>query len=127
MKPVEIEVIAPILGSFDHCPHCQVFIDSAGVGGQVHRSDLASYPDEFRADFQALSDLLFALAERYGSAIVIRLVDPGSLRGMWTGIRRRVRRYPTFIVDGVERVEGLAVPAIEEAIRTRLGSPAGAA
>lgn len=121
---VEVEVIAPILGSFDHCQHCQVFIDSAGVGGQVHRGDLASYPVDVLDDFRRLSDLVFDLAERHGSRIVIRVVDPGSLRGMWTGIRRHVRRYPTFIVDGTERIEGFESSAVDEAIAARLAARA---
>ena len=124
VEPVEIEVVAPILGSFVHCPHCQVFIDSAGVGGRVHQGDLASYPDDFLADYRALSDLLYELAERHGSSIVIRLVDPASPRGMWAGIRRRVRRYPTFFVDGGTRIDGLSADAVEEAVRARLADRA---
>lgn len=125
-RAVEVDVIAPILGSFNHCPHCQVFIDSAGVGGQVHRSDLESYPADVLAEYRALSDFLYALGERYRSGLVIRLIDPGSPRGLWKGLRHRVRRYPTFIVDGTERVEGLAEPVIHQAIQARLARPAEA-
>jgi hypothetical protein len=34
------------------------------------------------------------------------MVDPQSLLGMWRALRFRVRRYPTFLVDGGERVVG---------------------
>ncbi len=124
MRQVELEVIAPILGSFDHCAHCQVFLDAAGVGGAVHQQDLDAYPPELRAEFQALSDFLLGLESRYGAQLVIRVVDPGSLRGMWQAIRHRVRRYPTFIVDGAERITGLAPAEIDHAIRSHLrGAP----
>lgn len=128
MNQVELEVIAPILGSFDHCSHCQVFLDTAGVGGRIHQSDLASYPPDLLDEFKRLSDFLFLLGERYGPRLVIRVVDPGSPRGLWHGLRYRVRRYPTFIVDGSERLIGLSERAVEEAIRARLtpsARPAG--
>ena len=37
---------------------------------------------------------------------MIRLVDPQSVGGMWKVFRNRIRRYPTFFVDGAERVVG---------------------
>lgn len=37
---------------------------------------------------------------------MIRLVDPQSLGGMWKVLHNRIRRYPTFFVDGTERIVG---------------------
>ena len=43
---------------------------------------------------------------RYGKQLVIRLVDPHSPAGMWKLLRHRIRRFPTFLVDGADRVIG---------------------
>ena len=43
-KPLmEVEVVAHVLGSMDHCSHCQVFIDGAGIGDQVHQSEYGNF------------------------------------------------------------------------------------
>ncbi len=38
--------------------------------------------------------------------MVVRLVDPQSLGGMWKVLRHRIRRFPTFFVDATERIVG---------------------
>ena len=123
-RQVELAVVAPLLGSFNHCGHCQVFIDGAGIGGQVHRGDVESYPPDLLAEFQALSDFLLDLSMRYDERLVIRLVDPGSPRGLWLALRHRIRRYPTFLIGG-ERIVGLDGARVEAALRARLGQRAG--
>jgi hypothetical protein len=42
----------------------------------------------------------------HGDQIVIRILDPQSLFGFWRLLRHRIRRFPTFFVDGAERVVG---------------------
>jgi len=39
---LDVEVVTHVLGSMEHCQHCQVFIDGAGVGGNFYQSDPAS-------------------------------------------------------------------------------------
>jgi hypothetical protein len=99
-KPVRIEVVAHVLGSMDHCAHCQVFIDGAGVGGQIKRADLEAYPQEFMAEWQRLSDLILALAERYAGRLQIKIIDAQSPQALWKALRYGVRKYPTFIIEG---------------------------
>ncbi|MBI2115354.1 MAG: hypothetical protein HYT85_09765 [candidate division NC10 bacterium] len=36
----------------------------------------------------------------------MRIVDPQSLGGLWKVLRHRIRRFPTFFVDGGEKVVG---------------------
>jgi len=38
--------------------------------------------------------------------VVVRIVDPQSLSGLWKLLRHRIRRFPTFLVDGAEKVMG---------------------
>jgi hypothetical protein len=116
---LEVEVVTHVLGSMNHCQHCQVFIDGAGVGGQVHRSDLDSYPPEWREEWQRLSDWILHLAERHAGQLCIKITDAQSVGGMWRAIRHGVRRYPTFIVDG-EKYHGWDEAALEELIDRKL-------
>ena len=53
-----------------------------------------------------MSEWIRAARKRHGNRIVIRLVDPQSPGGIWKVLRNRIRRYPTFFVDGAERVVG---------------------
>jgi hypothetical protein len=99
-KSLEVEVVAHVLGSMDHCSHCQVFIDGVGVGGNIKRTDLDSYPKEWMAEWQRLSDLILDLAKRHAGQLVIKIVDAQSPSGMWKALRYGVRQYPTFIVGG---------------------------
>lgn len=97
---LQVEVVAHILGSMDHCSHCQVFLDGAGVGGQIHQQDLDSYPSEWMDDWQKLSDLIFDLTEKHAGQLVVRITDAQSPQGMWAAIRRGIRKYPTFVIGG---------------------------
>ena len=99
-KPLQLEIVAHVLGSMNHCSHCQVFIDGAGVGGQIKQTDLAAYPEEFMAEWQRLSDWILALAERYAGQLVIKITDAQSPQGLWKALRYGIRKYPTFLIAG---------------------------
>ena len=118
---LEVEVVAHVLGSMDHCSHCQVFIDGAGVGGQVKQNDLDSYPKEWMEEWQRLSDLILTLAERHAGQLVIKITDAQSPGGLWKAIRYGVRRYPTFIVGG-EKYHGWDESQIEALIQSHLAN-----
>ncbi len=121
---LEIQVVAPILGSFDHCDHCQIFLNAAGVGQQIHQEDLASYPEEVWQEFQALSDWVLHTAKEYGDRILIRLIDPRTPGGLWFSLRHWIRRYPTFLI-GDRKIVGLRYRELREAIEGALRTPKG--
>lgn len=116
---LEVEVVAHVLGSMDHCSHCQVFLDGVGVGGQVHQQDMDSYPREWMEEWQRLSDLIFSLTERHAGKLVVKITDAQSPQGMWAAVRRGIRRYPTFVVQG-ERYTGLKEEAVDQLIGKHL-------
>jgi hypothetical protein len=72
----------------------------------VHNQEINEYPEDVKAEFLRLSEWILAMRTRYGRQLVIRLVDPHSLAGMWKVLRHRIRRFPSFLVDGVDRVVG---------------------
>jgi hypothetical protein len=111
----QVEVFAHVLGSMDHCSHCQVFLDGAGVGGAIHQQDLDSYPREWMADWQKLSDLIFTITERHPGRLVVKITDAQSPQAIWAAIRKGVRKYPTFIVGG-EKYTGMDEAAVMDLI-----------
>lgn len=46
------------------------------------------------------------MRQTHGGQVTIHILDPQSLFGFWRVLRHRIRRYPTFFVDGSERVVG---------------------
>jgi hypothetical protein len=116
---LEVEVVAHVLGSMDHCAHCQVFLDGVGIGGQVHQEDLDSFPREWLEEWQRLSDLIFGLTETYAGRLVVKITDAQSPQGMWAGLRRGIRKYPTFVVQG-EKYTGLDETAVASLVARHL-------
>lgn len=55
MKPVSVEVIAPMLTDLRHCGHCEFIFGQTEVGRQVHREELDEYPQDLREDFVCLT------------------------------------------------------------------------
>lgn len=118
-QPLQVEVVAHVLGSMNHCSHCQVFIDGVGVGDQVHRADLESFPPDWMEEWQRLSDIIFNLTERFAGKLVIKITDAQTPQAMWKAVRHGVRKYPTFIVQG-EKYHGLDEEKIFELITKQL-------
>jgi hypothetical protein len=76
------------------------------VGKEVHRQEINEYPEDLKADYLRLSEWVRNTRQKYGRRVVVRLVDPQSLGGMWKVLRHRIRQYPTFFVDATERIVG---------------------
>ncbi len=72
----------------------------------MHRQEINEYPEDLKADYLRLSEWVRNTRQKYGRRVVIRLVDPQSLGGMWKVLRHRIRQYPTFFVDATERIVG---------------------
>jgi hypothetical protein len=64
-----------------------------------------------------LGNWVYDLADRYGSRIQMRVIDPQSPQGLFTCIRHGVRRYPTWLVEGGRRIVGWDWEALDRAIK----------
>ena len=116
---LEVEVVAHVLGSMNHCSHCQVFIDGVGVGEQVHKADMDSYPPEWMEEWQRLSELIFNITEEYAGKLVVKVTDAQSPQAIWKAVRRGVRKYPTFII-GKDKYHGLEQAQVTNLIERNL-------
>lgn len=121
---LEVEVVAHVLGSMDHCSHCQVFLDGAGLGGQIHQADLDSYPKDWMEEWQKLSDIVFNVTERFAGRLVVKITDAQSPQAMWKALKRGVRKYPTFLIED-EKYYGLDEEQVVKLIERHLPQVAG--
>ncbi|MEJ2484420.1 MAG: hypothetical protein P8Y72_01105 [Anaerolineales bacterium] len=121
---LEVEVVAHVLGSMDHCSHCQVFLDGAGLGGQIHQADLDSYPKDWMEEWQKLSDIVFNVTERFAGRLVVKITDAQSPQAMWKALKRGVRKYPTFLIED-DKYYGLDEEQVVELIERHLPQVAG--
>jgi len=119
-KALTVEVISHVLSSFDHCSHCQVFLNEAGVGQKIHREDFAAFPPEVREEYDRLLTLLETLAARFGGRVQFRILDAQTIEGLWKSVRYWIRRYPTFLVAG-EKIVGWDADAVARRIEAHLG------
>ncbi len=72
----------------------------------MHTQEINEYPEEAKAEFLRVSTWIRDMGRRHGERLRIVLIDPQSLGGFWKLLRHRIRRYPTFFVDGTEQVVG---------------------
>ncbi len=114
-RGIRLEVITHIPTAFRHCMRCEQLMDAA-IGAAVRREMIEEYPAEFLEDFDRLLSWIDELADRFGPRLQVRVVDPQSPEGLWKSIRYRVRRYPTFIVEGRHRIVGWDKEALHRAL-----------
>lgn len=122
MKPVQIEVIAPVLQGYGLCKTCELLLDKADLDGGPVARVLDEYPQDWVEDYRRLSDWLADLSARYGERILIKVIDPQSLVGFFKCLRYRVRRYPAFIIEGQKRLIGWDRETLETALQSQVAA-----
>jgi len=115
-KPIRLEILSLVPITFKQCSHCENFYDQSGIGQQVHEQILTEYPPEMLEDYQRLTALVTELFKRFEDSITIQIIDPQSLRGIFKTLRFRIRKYPSFIIDGQDLVVGWDRPALNSAL-----------
>jgi len=86
----------------------------------VHNQIIREYHDHLLEDHVRLSSLVVELVNRFEDRIFIQVIDPQSFLGFLKSLRYWVRKYPTFIVDGGEKIVGWNETALERALQDRL-------
>jgi len=106
MRPISLEIVTRVLTTFDHCRHCEIFFDEAGLDKKFHQKEVNEYPPDLKEEFAKLSDWIRELTRLYKHRLLIRLIDAQSFLGIYKSLRHRIRKYPTFIVEGKETYTG---------------------
>jgi hypothetical protein len=116
MGPIRLEVIAPTFEGLGICIACELVMAEAEMGESPTERALAEYPEEWQDEYRRLTEWVYDLADRYGSRILIKVIDPGSPEGLFKSLRYWVRRYPTWVVNGKKEVVGWDRQALDAAL-----------
>jgi hypothetical protein len=92
----------------------------SGIGDQVRQEIMKEYPTDMLEEHIRLSDWVVELVQQYGPEVRIRVIDPQSGLGLWKSLRHRVRKYPTFIINGREKCSGWDKESLDAAIQAAM-------
>ena len=121
MKPVLVEVVAPMLSSVEmSCRGCGAIMASLGLRSQDRNACVNEYPDDWKFAVASLSEWIGDLVRLYRHRITIRIIDAQSPHGLWKQIRHRVFKFPAFIVDNKKTYVGWEYAALEAIIDERM-------
>jgi hypothetical protein len=116
MRAIRLEVVTNMLTTYGQCNRCSLVFEETGLKRESDRRQLDEYPQDLKEESEKLSVWIRELKQLYKHRLVIRLIDAQSLAGVYKALRHRVRKYPTFIVDGKETLSGWDKGRLEELI-----------
>ena len=121
MTPVVLEVISPMLSSFNfNCLSCGRISKQLDLNGKHHDYCVEEYPKHYRDSAAKLNEIVCDIEELYKHRVTIRLIDALSPLGIWKQIRHRLPGMPAFVIDGSHSCTGWDVERLESLIDTRL-------
>jgi hypothetical protein len=106
MKPISLEVITRMITTLGQCRHCEIFFGEAGLNKKVYQEEKDEYPPEILEESERLSCWIKELKNLYRHRLSIKLIDAKSIAGIYKSLRHRIRKYPTFIIDGKKTYSG---------------------
>ena len=120
--PLLVEIIAYAPTAYYHCTHCEVAWREIGVTNRIHQEQTqSSLPPDLVQDYQAVSDWVKEIFQRYCDRVIVKVIDAASPEGLVKSLRYRVRRYPAIIVDHRSRFPAGSFEAAGEEIERLLG------
>jgi histone acetyltransferase (RNA polymerase elongator complex component) len=106
VKPISLEIVTPVMTTFDHCRHCEILFEETGLDKKFHQKEMNEYPQDLKEEYIKLSDWIRELSRLYKHRLLIKLIDAQSILGIYKSFRHWVRKYPAFIVEGKETYIG---------------------
>ncbi len=117
----QVEILAYAPTEFYHCQHCEIVWGHLGLGDRLRAERRSSaLPDDLQAEYAAISDWVQKAFDRYGDRLRVKVVDAASIEGVYKALRYRARRFPSFIIDGQERLVGFDRNRLDAALAQRL-------
>jgi hypothetical protein len=121
MKPILLEVIAPMLSNVEmSCRPCRFMFDTVGIGSKQRRTAVNEYPEDWRQAVGSLSDWIRSMTDLYRHRLQIRVIDAQSPLGLWMQLRHRLFRFPAFVVDKKRTYIGWDTQQLEALIDERI-------
>jgi len=117
----QVEILAYAPTEFYHCQHCEIVWGHLGLADRLHAEQRKSaLPADLQAEYAAISDWAQRAFGRYGDRLTIKVVDVASIEGVYKAVRHGARRFPSFIIDGRERVVGFDRERLDAMLADRL-------
>lgn len=121
MRPIEVEVIAPMLSSVDlTCRGWSCILGGVGLKSKYRNACANEFPDDWKMAVESLSEWLRKLSDLYRHRILIRVIDAQSPLGLWKQIRYGLFRFPAFVVDKRRTYVGWNSDQLEALINERI-------
>ena len=121
MKPIYLEVVAPMLSSTEISSRGSGFIlGCMGLRSKDRKACTDEYPDDWKEAVDYLSRWVAQISRLYRHRIRIEIIDAQSPLGFWKQIRHRVFRFPAFIVDRKKTYIGWDYEELEAIIDDRI-------
>jgi len=117
----QVEILAYAPTEFYHCQHCEIVWGHLGLGDRLHAEERKSaLPADLQAEYAAISDWALQAFDRYGNRLTVKVIDAASIEGLFKAVRHRTRRFPSFIIDGRERIVGFDRERLDSLLADRL-------
>jgi hypothetical protein len=117
----QVEILAYAPTEFYHCQHCEIVWGHLGLGQRLHAEERKNaLPADLQAEYAAISDWALQAFDRYGDRLTVKVVDAASIEGLYKAVRHRARRFPSFIIDGRERIVGFDRERLDNMLADRL-------
>jgi hypothetical protein len=117
----QVEILAYAPTEFYHCQHCEIVWGHLGLGQRLHAEERKNaLPADLQAEYAAISDWALQAFDRYGDRLTVKVVDAASIEGLYKAVRHRARRFPSFIIDGRERIIGFDRERLDNMLADRL-------
>jgi hypothetical protein len=117
----QVEILAYAPTEFYHCQHCEIVWGHLGLGDRLHAEERKSaLPADLQAEYAAISDWAVQAFDRYGTRLMVKVIDAASIEGLYKAVRHRARRFPSFIIDGHERIVGFDRARLDSLLAERL-------
>jgi hypothetical protein len=121
MKPIVLEVVAPMLSSTEISSRGSgLILDYVGLRKKDRKACTDEYPEDWKEAVDYLSKWIEEISDLYRHRIKIRVIDAQSPLGIWKQIRHRVFRFPAFIVDREKTYIGWDYQELEAIIDDRI-------
>jgi hypothetical protein len=120
LKPVHIDVFYPIPEGWAMCNTCELMISQANLQGSPEARALEEYPPDLRNEFEHLSAVIYALANKFSDQVIIKIWDPRSFQGLIRSIRYGIHHYPAFMVNGESKINGFDTLKLEQQVQIAL-------
>jgi hypothetical protein len=117
----QVEILAYAPTEFYHCQHCEIVWGHLGLGQRLHAAERKNaLPADLQAEYAAISDWALRAFDRYGNRLTVKVIDAASIEGLYKAVRHRARRFPSFIIDGQERIIGFDRERLDTMLADRL-------